>query len=403
MRGSRWRAGLPMRDILVLCPQERDLNAIDAAGLGRRYRIDYAGSDLDQLDVFDPQAFLAECERTPAEAVLGTKDQSALLAALLAERRSLPGPRPEALIACQHKPTSRLVQRETAPESTPAFAVLDGRPPFDYPFFLKPVVGRLSQNTHRIDGPHDLVGLHEIDRYTTRYAEIAALAGLDPADVHGFLVEELLEGTEVTLEGYVHEGRVVVVGITDSVKYPGTLSFERFEYPSALSAERQAELGEISGRVLPALAFDGGFFNVEFFVPENGPARIIEVNGRIASQFAPLVLGLHGRSTYDALFELALGDDPRWQTRLPDGVAVSYCLRAFADAFVEDVPEPEPDLEVLVEPGLRLSEQGVNDAQSYRLAIFSEFGETREEAVARCRARARALSFRLAPSLPAAR
>ena len=145
----------------------------------------------------------------------------------------------------------------------------------------------------------------------------------------------------------------------------------------------------MSPRVLPALGFDDGFFNVEFFVPEEGPAQIIEVNGRIASQFAPLVQGLHGRSTYDALFQLALGEDPDWEPGEPDGVAVSYVLRVFEDAFVEAVPDPEPDLEVLVRPGLSLSEQGVNDAQSYRLAILYGFGETREEAVARCRERAR--------------
>ena len=387
-----------MRDILVLSPQERDLKAIAAAELDRRNRVTFAGTDLDQLEDFDPQAFLAECEALPADAVLGTKDLSALLAALLAERRSLPGPSPQALVACQHKPTSRAIQARVAPEATPAFAPLeDSDPPFEPPFLVKPVVGRLSQNVYRIDDPADLRGVHENDRYTTRYAEIAALAGADPASVHGFLAEELLSGLEVTLEGYVHGGRVTTIGVTDSVKYPGTLSFERFEYPSALPEERQAELSDVAARVLPALAFNGGFFNVEFFVPEEGAAQIIEVNGRIASQFAPLVLALHGRSTYDALFELALGEDPGWKGGLPDGVAVSYVLRVFADAFVEAVPDPDPDVEVLVRPGLYLSEQGTNDSQSYRLAILYGVGETREEAVERCRARAQALSFRLAP------
>jgi hypothetical protein len=124
----------------------------------------------------------------------------------------------------------------------------------------------------------------------------------------------------------------------------------------------------------------------------------VEVNARIASQFAPLLLGLHGRSSYDALFRLALGDDPEWSVGEPGGVAVSYALRAFEDAVVEAVPEPEPDLEILVRPGLRLSEQGVNDSQSYRLAIFTGFGESRAEAVARVRERAAGLSFRLAPA-----
>jgi hypothetical protein len=387
-----------MRDILVLCPQERDLMAIAAANLESRYRVRFAGTDLDQLEDFDPEGFLAECEAIPADAVLGTKDQSALLAALLAERRSLPGPSPQALLACQHKPTSRLVQKRVVPDATPGFAPLDGSdPPFGPPFIVKPVVGRLSQNVYRIDDPADLPGLQENDRYASRYAEIAALAGADPTSAHGFLAEEFVSGHEVTLEGYVHGGGVTTIGVTDSVKYPGTLSFERFEYPSALPGERQAELSNVAARVLPALGFDAGFFNVEFFVPEEGAAQIIEVNGRIASQFAPLVLALHGRSTYDALFELALGEDPGWTDGLPDGVAVSYVLRVFADAFVEAVPDPDPDVEVLVRPGLYLSEQGTNDSQSYRLAILYGAGETREEAVERCRARAQALSFRLAP------
>jgi len=386
-----------MRDILVLCPQERDIRAIEAAGLEQRFRVSYVGSDLDQLESFDPEGFLAACAELPADGVVATKDQSALLAALLAERRGLAGPSAAALVACQHKPFSRTIQQRVAPESTPRFAILEDALPFALPVFVKPVVGRLSQNAYRIDEPSDLLQLHEADRYTNRYADIAALAGAPRESAHGFLVEELLTGSEVTLEGYVHAGRVVTIGVTDSVKYPGTLSFERFEYPSVLPPERQAELSGIAERVLPALGFDTAFFNVEFFVSEQGPAQIIEVNGRIASQFAPLVAGLHGRSTYDALFELASGEDPRWRTGIPDGVGVSWCLRVFADAFVEGVPDPEEDVEMLVRPGLFLSEQGVNDAQSYRLAILHGFGETREEAVERCRERAAALTFRLAP------
>ena len=121
------------------------------------------------------------------------------------------------------------------------------------------------------------------------------------------------------------------------------------------------------------------------------------MNARIASQFAPLVLATHGRSTYDALFELACGDDPRWDPSPPQGVAVSYVVRVFEDAFVEAVPDPEDDLEVLVRPGALLSEQGANDVESYRLAIVYGSAPTREQAVDVCRKRAQALSFRLRP------
>ncbi len=389
-----------MRDLLVVCPQARDLREIEAAGLAEAFDVRFAGSDLDAADdAFEPARFLAEHAARPAAGVVGTKDRSALLASLIGERLGLPGPTPRALLACQHKPTSRQLQRRAVPSAAPQFALLRGATaaaelPFEPPFFVKPVVGRLSENARRIDDAAELATLEE-DDYPPRYARIAVLAGLHPAAAHGFLVEELLEGAEVTLEGYVYRGEVTTIGVTDSLKYPGTNSFEGFAYPSSLPAERLAELDRIAARVLPALGFDGGFFNMELFVPDEGAARLIEVNGRIASQFAPLVRAVHGRSTYEALFRLASGEDPAWSAPPATGVAISYCLRVFEDAFVVAVPAPQPELEILVEAGRLLSEQGTNDAQSYRLAIFHEVGRTTEEALARCRARAASLPFEL--------
>ena len=95
------------------------------------------------------------------------------------------------------------------PEATPRFALLNGRtpPPLRPPFFVKPIVGRLSENARRVDDLADLPGESENEAYAEGYRAIAELAGL--ADGFGsFLAEELLDGLEVTLEGYVHEGRV---------------------------------------------------------------------------------------------------------------------------------------------------------------------------------------------------
>jgi hypothetical protein len=307
------------------------------------------------------------------------------------------------MFACQHKPTSRRIQRETVPEATPRFALLRGRElPFGPPLFVKPVVGRLSQNARRVDSAVDLPAPGEHDEYAAGYRAVAEVAGLTES-CEGFLAEELLEGAEVTLEGYVQGGRMTVVGVTDSLKYEGTNSFEGFVYPSSLSRRCLDEIEGVATKLLPALGFDGGFFNVEFFVPSRGPAKVIEVNGRLASQFAPLVQALHGRSTYDALFALACGDDPAWERGTPDGVSLSYVLRRFEDAFVEAVPEPQPNVEILVRPGARLSEQGgTNDPASFRLAILYQTGVDRDAALARARERAAGLRFRLRPvPLPA--
>jgi hypothetical protein len=352
----------------------------------------FAGPDLDAGQV-DTRALLDELAELPADGVVGTKDRSALLAAQLAERRGLPGPSPGAIVSCQHKPTSRAIQQRVAQEATPRFAQLDGPPPFPPPWWVKPVVGRLSQEARRVDSEAELTQLAEDGSYRQEYADVA---GLPEDAVRGFLVEELVTGDEVTLEGFVHDGEVTVIGVTDSIKYPGTNSFERFEYPSALPSERLAELVQLAAVLVPAHGLDACFFNIEFFVPDDGPAQIVELNPRIASQFSPLVDAVHGRPTYDALFALACGEDPAWDGRKPSGVAISYVVRVFEDAVVESVPEQQDDLEILVRPGWRLSEQGTNDTVSYRLAIFTEWGETRQAALRQCRERARSLHFGLA-------
>jgi hypothetical protein len=100
---------------------------------------------------------------------------------------------------------------------------------------------------------------------------------------------------------------------------------------------------------------------------------------------------VEGRSTYEALFALAAGETPAWEPREPNGVALSYAVRVFEDALVEAVPPPAEGVELLVRPGLRLSEQGVNDVASFRLAIFDVWAQSRAEAVAIAEKRAASL------------
>jgi biotin carboxylase len=385
--------------VLVVCPQERDVTEVGSAGLAERYAVEFAGPDLDALEELDAEALLGELTRIPADGVVAAKDRSALLAAVLAERRGLPGPSPAAVAACQHKPTARALQEQAVPEATPRWFAVDGTPPFGPPWFVKPVVGRLSQGARRVDDADELAA-PVAKGYAAGWQALARLGGVD-LSARGEIAEDLLSGAPVTVEGYAHGGSVTILGVTDSVMYPGTLSFERFEYPTALPPDRAREVAGLAARLPPAFEFDEGFFNAEFTVPEAGPAMLIELNARIASQFAPLYRAVHGRSSYDALFALACGRDPAWAARAPDGVAVSHVLRRFEDAWVEAVPEPEEGVEILAHAGQNLSDEYANDVGSFRLAIVYAAGETREEAVARARRRAEALRFRLQPPRPA--
>jgi hypothetical protein len=82
--GAATREDDGVRDVIVVCSQDRDRALIRAAALDKEYRVRYAGPDLDSVADFDPGAFLDEWTTARADGVIGTKDRSALLASLLA-------------------------------------------------------------------------------------------------------------------------------------------------------------------------------------------------------------------------------------------------------------------------------------------------------------------------------
>jgi len=348
----------------------------------------------DDAPTDHPSAILERLAADPrarkVNGVFGSSDASAHLAAHLAARLGLPGPTPGAFMRCHDKLASRRVQREAVPDATPRFFALDPNDPIPdplplpFPLFVKPVSAHLSQLAFPVnDRPALEVALGSAREQLDRVA--AFDEELEGRSFHLMLVEELLDGRLVTFEGFMHDGSMTPVGVTDSVMHPNGISFVRFDYPSALRPEVADRLAEIAGVLMPALGFDDSLFNIEFFVSADGTAKIVEVNGRMASQFAPLVRAVHGTSTYRIQLELVTGRHPTLPAPRPDVVASSFVLRRYAeDAVVEAVPDPVAvtdrfpgsQVEVLVRPGQRLSDND-DDSASHRLAVVAMSGPDR--------------------------
>jgi hypothetical protein len=99
--------------------------------------------------------------------------------------------------------------------------------------------------------------------------------------------------------------------------------------------------------------------------------------------------------------------------RAPETRGRALLVVAKVSAVPRRIPPPTPPdsikvmdpslggVEILVRPGLRLSEQGTNDVESYRIAIVYGAGETSAEALERCGARLRRLRFQLTSALVA--
>ncbi len=374
----------------------------------------YASDDLESMVAGDPTAselvdpwlelesLLELCEYEKITAVASTDDYpGSALAAIIAHRIGVRGVRPEASLTCQHKFHSRRAQQLACPEAVPEFYLIDARPEIalppqlTFPTFVKPIKSYLSLGAQLVNDASELRSLQRewlrnlpffniFDAFLRRYTPYSVGHGL-------LLAERPLSGVQVTLDGYVYDGEVVTVGIVDSIMYPGTLAFQRFEYPSALPAEAQERMSAIARAVMAEIGYGDGQFNMEFmFDPESNRAAIIEINPRMSSQFADLYEKVDGTNGYATMLSIARGVRPDLQRRAGRHRAAASCvLRTFRNQRVVRVPTapeierlqrsyPDMRIEILAQEGTRLS-QLLQDGNSYRYAVLNIGARDRRE------------------------
>ena len=243
------------RTILVVCATHRDhreLPLLAESGIDFIFH-DYASTSLEDLIaeraaeaglVADP---LGEIERIlelvrnrEIAGVISSDDYpGSALAAAVAERLGLPAPDPEITLICQHKYLSRVMQEKHVPEAVPPFALIDVAngvwSPLPFPIFLKPVKSFFSIGAEKISSEADLAirlprwkELDEfflpLDRMLERYAGVSI-------GTKRLIAEGVLNGGQVTVEGYAYGEKVSIMGVVDSIMFPGTLAFARFDYP----------------------------------------------------------------------------------------------------------------------------------------------------------------------------
>ncbi|WP_224360519.1 ATP-grasp domain-containing protein [Hyalangium versicolor] len=417
MAAARLSAERPR--VLVVCPGPWDKENIGSR-FRERYELLFHGERLvEQPSLVAGLRFnvarwidqsVAMYRDAGLNGILGTGDYpGCMFASLIGEQLGLPVPPPGAVVQLSHKYYSRQIQQRAVPEATPHFEPINpfSGPPrlrkLSYPFFLKPVKGTMSIRAQMVHGPDDFrravrfswrerieksLLLRPFQQLLRRYTD-----GQIPA--HWFIGEAPLAGTQVTVDGFVERGAPVVMGIVDSVMYPGTISFQRFEYPSHLPEGVQTRMRDIALRLMKASGFDHACFNIEMFHDtERDTVSVIEVNPRMSYQFADLYERVDGMNTYEAQIALATGQPVPWRARSGrDGAAASFVMRRFTDAQVLRVPSkeeiaavkerfPGTIIKVLCTPGEKLSQQD-QDVGSFRYGIINMGAPTRAELFSR--------------------
>lgn len=318
------------------------------------------------------------------------------LVPLLCREYDLPAPDITAIERCEQKYWSRTLQQSILPEQTPAFDAIDpfasveNLPAFDPPYWLKPINSYSSFLAFKIEQAEALenaLGIirEQIESISQPYNELLRHVQLPEEMAHigsHFCIREAeLSGGLCTVEGFAYNGEITVYGIIDSVKEANCPSFARYQYPSALPAEMQQRICDLSTRLMTQLPYRYGPFNIEYFYNEATQSiYILEINPRISQSHCELFRQVDGQSNQAVTIDLALGQKPDMPYR--EGkhkVAGKFFLRAHQDAKVTSVPSeddfqaiheqyPEVRIKMSVKPGDRLSSLSLQDHYSYQLA-----------------------------------
>ena len=351
----------------MLFAQEWDRLALADPRLAGRCEFVHAGFDLFhfpqnlRLLTFRAPRFIDRmvrlARRLGVAGVISAHEQfGTLIAAEVAKRLGLPGSDPRAILRAQHKYYARVAMTAVMPEAVPRFGVFSFDPrerdrlPLPFPFFVKPVKATFSVLARRIDsraelerhlrfGPFErFVGerlIRPFDDLLSAYPEFVI-------DAHHLVAEERITGIQVNVDGYADRGSIRILGVVDELMYPGTMAFNRFEYPSSLPQAVQARIAAVAEQAMRAVGFDHGLFNVELcYDPRADAIKVVEINPRVASQFVTLYRSVDGISLYDLMLSLAVGETPRCEPRpQAHAYAASFVFRRFDGRPIRPVPGP---------------------------------------------------------------
>ena len=413
------------RRILVLFPDEWDRASASDPRYRDRFEFVFEGFDLfsfpdnARLFTFDALEFVERMVRRHAgrgiEAVVTSDEQfGPFLASLVAQRLGLPHTPLDAVLRIQHKYYARAAFERIAPEANAGCALIrrdfgrNGTPgdvPVAFPFYVKPVKAAFSVLARRVDSfeelyRHTRFGWFEraiIDRLVQPFADVMRAHSDLTEDPFSMVCERILHGPQVTANGFARDGKVTMVGTVDSIMYPGTDQFQRFQYPSSLPAEQLARIDRLAVRLIEGLGFRHGLFNVEMRIdPSTGQLHVIEINPRAAGQFFDLFERVDGYSLFEVLLDLHSGREPR--VRRGEGVsrhAASFVLRDLSGvglsrwpsaAELRHIQERNPDAHVMLYPkrGADLARE-MKWLGTYRYGVMNVGAPTLGELFARYR------------------
>jgi biotin carboxylase len=152
-----------------------------------------------------------------------------------------------------------------------------------FPAVLKPTESAGSIHVSRVDS---------VDQLLTAYRNLRADTRTDLGRILDApaLLEEYVDGTEVSVEGYVEDGRAVVLTVTTKMLGPEPWFLELGQLmPHPAAPETRSAIEAYVAGVCEALGVTRGPFHCELRLPGGEPV-LIELGARLGGQRIPLLV-----------------------------------------------------------------------------------------------------------------
>ncbi|WP_346663658.1 ATP-grasp domain-containing protein [uncultured Merdimonas sp.] len=277
-----------MKTILCLGASIMQVEAIKKAKeIGYRIiAVDYdkkaLGKDLAdefyEVSTIDTNAVLEVAKKCKIDGVVTVAtDMPVRTAAVLSEKLGIPGLTQDVAI----KATDKIEMIKSFSENkvpSPAFWIVEcyedfmnQKEEFTYPVIFKPQENSGSRGVILVNKAEEAEHAYE---YAKKFSKTGKI-----------LVEEYLEGPEVSVEVICENGKVHILAITDKLTTGAPFFVEMGHcQPSALDVEIQNKIKNVAAQAIRAIGIQNGPVHVEMKIPEGIP-KMIELGARMGGDF----------------------------------------------------------------------------------------------------------------------
>lgn len=259
------------------------------------------------ISIIEKDEILGVCQQVGINGICTiASDVAAPTGAYVAEKMGLVGNSYEAAVRANNK----YLMRESfskadvpcpqymvaTPDTLNTPAVLDGLRDFQYPIIIKPSDRSGSLGVSKICTPGEYYPA--IDR------------AMKVSFRHEAMIEEFIEGREISVEFISYQGHHYPLQITDKVT-TGAPHFVELAHhqPSTLSKEMYDTIYNITKRALDALGITNGASHSEYKITSKGRIAIMEIGARMGGDFigSDLVRLSTGYDFLKGVIEVSLG------------------------------------------------------------------------------------------------